>query len=251
MSKVYFIGAGPGDPELITLKGRRLLDQADVVIYAGSLVNPELLKGIKAEIHNSASMTLEEIIDVMRHAIAEGKTVVRLHTGDTAFYSAISEQIEKLRELYIEYEVIPGVSSAMAGVAVLGQELTVPEISQTVIFTRLEGRTPVPESERLGDLAKHRATLVIFLSVGMIAKVRDELMQGYPEDTPVVVIEKASWPEQKVIRGILRNIVELVINAGIKKTALIYVGASLKASELSLGKESKLYNKDFKHEYRQ
>lgn len=251
MSKVYFISAGPGDPELITLKGRRLLDQADVVIYAGSLVNPELLKGIKAEIHNSASMTLEEIIDVMRHAIAEGKTVVRLHTGDTAFYSAISEQIEKLRELYIEYEVIPGVSSAMAGAAVLGQELTIPEISQTVIFTRLEGRTPVPESERLGDLAKHRATLVIFLSVGMIAKVRDELMQGYPEDTPVVVIEKASWPEQKVIRGILRNIVELVINAGIKKTALIYVGASLKASELSLGKESKLYNKDFKHEYRQ
>ncbi|MEW6115917.1 MAG: precorrin-4 C(11)-methyltransferase [Nitrospirota bacterium] len=250
MSKVYFIGAGPGDPELITLKGRRLLDQADVVIYAGSLVNPELLKGIKAEIHNSASMTLEETIDVMRHAIAEGKTVVRLHTGDTAFYSAISEQIEKLRELYIEYEVIPGVSSAMAGAAVLGQELTIPEISQTVIFTRLEGRTPVPESERLSDLAKHRATLVIFLSVGMIAKVRDELLQGYPEDTPVVVIEKASWPGQKIVRGALKNIADIVEQKGIKKTALIYVGESLKASELSLGKESKLYDKDFKHGYR-
>jgi precorrin-4/cobalt-precorrin-4 C11-methyltransferase len=250
MSKVYFIGAGPGNPELITVKGRKLLDNADVVIYAGSLVNKELLKDIKAEIHDSSSLALDEIIEIIKSSINKDKIVVRLHTGDTSFYSAISEQLERLRELNVEYEVIPGVSSAMAGAAILGQELTIPEISQTVIFTRLEGRTPVPETERLSDLAKHKATMVIFLSVGMIKKVRDELLQGYPEDTPAVIIEKASWPEQKVVRGALKDIVELVKNAGIKKTALIYVGEALRASEKSLGKESKLYAKDFKHEYR-
>lgn len=250
MSKVYFIGAGPGDPELITIKGKKLLDNADVVIYAGSLVNPELLADIKAEIHDSSKLNLNEIIEIIKNAIGGNKTVARLHTGDTSFYSAISEQIERLRKLNIKYEVIPGVSSAMAGAAMLGQELTIPEISQTVIFTRIEGRTPVPESERLSKLAKHRATIVIFLSVGMIEKVKDELLEGYPEDTPVVVIEKATWPEQKVIRGTLKDLDALVKNAGIKKTALIYVGKSLRASSESLGKESKLYDKEFKHEYR-
>jgi precorrin-4/cobalt-precorrin-4 C11-methyltransferase len=217
---VYFIGAGPGDPELITLKGRRLLDQADVIIYAGSLVNPDLLNGVKAEIHNSASMTLDDTIMVIERAIKAGKMVVRLHTGDTAFYSAISEQIERLRKAGIEYEVVPGVSSAMAGAALLGQELTIPEISQTVIFTRIEGRTPVPEAERLGSLAKHRATMVIFLSVGMIEKVKDELMAGYPGDTPVAVVEKASWPEQKVVRGMLRDLVRLVESEGDRKSVV-------------------------------
>lgn len=250
MSKVYFIGAGPGDPELITIKGRKLLEKADVVIYAGSLLNPELLKGIKAEIFDSSKMTLGEIIELVVDSIDNGKMVVRLHTGDTAFYSAISEQIERLRELNITYEVIPGVSSAAAGAALLGQELTIPEISQSVIFTRIEGRTPVPELERLSRLAIHRATMVIFLSVGMIGKVRDELLTGYPEDTPVVVIEKVSWPEQRVARGILKDIAELVKNAGIKKTALIYVGEALRASEKSLKKESRLYHKDFRHGYR-
>jgi precorrin-4/cobalt-precorrin-4 C11-methyltransferase len=249
-TNVYFVGAGPGDPELITVKGRKALDSADVVIYAGSLVNPALLDGIKAEIFDSAKMDLDEIIAVMKFAAADDKTVVRLHTGDTSFYSAISEQIERLRELNIPYAVIPGVSSAMAGAAILGQELTIPEISQTVIFTRMEGRTPVPAAERLGSLASHRATMAIFLSVGMIEKVRDELLQGYAGDTPVVVIEKATWPEQKVVRGALQDLAGLVKDAGIRKTALIYVGESLRASETSLGKESKLYHKDFKHEYR-
>jgi precorrin-4/cobalt-precorrin-4 C11-methyltransferase len=250
MSKVYFIGAGPGDPELITIKGRKLLNSADVVIYAGSLVNPELLKGIRAEIYNSAAMTLDETTEVIKKSIAAQKAVVRLHTGDTSFYSAISEQIERLRELNIEYEVIPGVSSAVAGTAILGQELTIPEISQTVIFTRLEGKTPMPEKERLRELAKHQVTMVIFLSVGMIEKVKDELLQGYSKDTPVVIIEKATWPEQQIIRGTLKHLDILVKDAGIKKTALIYVGESLRASEESLGKRSKLYSKDFKHEYR-
>lgn len=248
--KVYFVGAGPGDPELITIKGRKLLDEADVVIYAGSLVNCELLKGIRAEIHDSAGMTLDEIIEVIRHSVEAGKMVIRLHTGDTSLYSAISEQIERLRALNIEYEVIPGVSSAMAGAAILGQELTIPEISQTVIFTRLEGRTPVPEREKMSELAKHQATMVIFLSAGMAESVRDELLQGYSGDTPVVIVEKASLPEQRVIRGKLKELVEMVKNAGIKKTALIYVGEAMKASEKSLGKESLLYHQEFKHEYR-
>jgi len=247
---IYFVGAGPGDPELITVKGRKLLDSADVVIYAGSLVNPALLNGIKAEVHDSAKMDLDGIIAIMKKWAENGKMVVRLHTGDTSFYSAISEQIERLRGLGIPYEVVPGVSSAMAGAAILGQELTIPEISQTVIFTRMEGRTPVPASERLGSLASHRATMAIFLSVGLIEKVREELLQGYPGNTPVVIIEKATWPDQKVIRGVLNDIVSLVKEAGIRKTALIYVGESLRASEASLGKESKLYHRDFKHEYR-
>ncbi|MBI4680066.1 MAG: cobalt-precorrin-4/precorrin-4 C(11)-methyltransferase, partial [Nitrospirae bacterium] len=193
---------------------------------------------------------LDEIVEIMRISTDNGRTVARLHTGDTSFYSAVSEQIERLRALNIKYEVIPGVSSAMAGAAVLGQELTIPEITQTVIFTRIEGRTSVPEMEKLSELAKHRATMVIFLSVRMIEKVREELLKGYPDITPVVVIEKASWPEQKVVRGDLKNIVELVRDADIKKTALIYVGEALKASEKSLKRESRLYHKDFKHGYR-
>jgi precorrin-4/cobalt-precorrin-4 C11-methyltransferase len=249
-TNVYFVGAGPGDPELITVKGRKALDSADVVIYAGSLVNPALLDGIRAEIFDSAKMDLDEIVAVIKKAVSDNRKTVRLHTGDTSFYSAISEQIERLRALNIPYTVIPGVSSAMAGAAILGQELTIPEISQTVIFTRMEGRTPVPAAERLGSLASHRATMAIFLSVGMIEKVRDELLQGYAGDTPVVVIEKATWPDQKVIRGALQDLAGLVKDAGIRKTALIYVGESLRASDMSLGKESKLYHKDFKHEYR-
>ena len=248
--KVYFVGAGPGDPELITIKGRKLLDHADVVIYAGSLVNPELLNGIEAEILDSSKMTLDEIMEIIKDSAQSGKKVVRLHTGDPSFYSAISEQIERLNALDIESEVVPGVSSASAGAAVLGQELTVPEVSQTVLFTRMAGRTPVPERERLGELAKHRATMVLFLSVGMIEKVQEELLEGYPENTPVAIIYKASWPEQKVIKGTLKKLVALVRSGHIEKTALIYVGEALRASDESLGKESRLYHKDFKHGYR-
>ncbi|VAX33990.1 Cobalt-precorrin-4 C(11)-methyltransferase [hydrothermal vent metagenome] len=250
MSKVYFVGAGPGDPELMTLKGRRLLEKAQLVIFAGSLVNHEIVRGLSAEVHDSSGMSLDEIIDRINRAVREGRSVVRLHTGDPAFYSAISEQIERLRALGIEYEVVPGVSSASAGAAVLGQELTIPEVSQTVIFTRLEGRTPVPETERLRDLAAHRTTMVIFLSVSMIERVREELLQGYSEDTPVAVVEKASWPEERVLYGTLGEIVRIVSDAGIKKTALIYVGDALRASRNTTGRESRLYNKDFSHEYR-
>lgn len=248
--KIYFIGAGPGDPELITVKGRKILESAGVIIYAGSLVNPEVFAGTGAEVHDSSGMTLDEIINLMRSSYENGQTVVRLHTGDTSFYSAISEQIERLRSLDIPCEVVPGVSSAMAGAAVLGQELTIPEISQTVIFTRIGGRTPVPEKEKLSDLAKINASMVIFLSAGMIEKVRDQLLEGYPESTPVIVMEKISWPGGKIIRATLADIVGKVKEAGITKTALIYVGESLRASESGTKKESKLYDKDFKHGYR-
>ncbi|MFN3740148.1 MAG: precorrin-4 C(11)-methyltransferase [Thermodesulfovibrionales bacterium] len=250
-AKVYFIGAGPGDPELLTVKGKKILDSADVIIYAGSLINPDILKGLKAELYDSAGMNLEEIIEIMRRAYHEAKVVARLHSGDVSIYSAINEQINRLKRLNIEFEVIPGVSSFQAGAAVLSQELTIPEISQTVILTRLEGRTPVPEKERLRDLARHNATMVIFLSAGLIERVQEELLQAYPKDTPFVVIEKATWPEQRIFRGRLRDLATAVKEAGIKRTALIYVGNTLGVSEEASGKESKLYNKDFKHGYRQ
>jgi len=247
---VYFIGAGPGDPELITVKGRRILEAADIVIYAGSLVNPAVLEGLKAKIYDSAPMSLDEIVGIMKGAAEKGLIVARLHTGDTAFYSAISEQIERLRGHGIAYEVVPGVSSAMAGAAALGQELTIPEISQTVIFTRLGGRTPVPEGENLAALAGHRATMVIFLSAGMIEKVVEKLLAGYPGETPCVVVEKASWPTQRIVRGSLKEIAAIAREAGIEKTALIYVGDSMRASAADLGKESRLYDRKFKHGFR-
>ncbi len=251
MAKVYFIGAGPGDPELITLKGRRIIDEAQVIIYAGSLVNPAVFDGVKAEIHNSATMSLEEIIEVMKKAVKEGKTVARLHTGDTTFYSAVTEQIDELKKLGIDYEIIPGVTSAAAATAALGQELTIPEISQTVIFTRQAGKTPVPERERLERLATHRCSMVIFLSISMIDRVMEELRKGgYPEETPVAVVYKASWPEETVVRGTIRDIAEKVKAEGITRTALILVGEALRASETELGMRSKLYHSNFQHGYR-
>ena len=246
---IYFVGAGPGDPELITVKGKKLLEAADVIVYAGSLVNPALLKGLKAASYDSARMNLDEIVDVMRKAVEAGRMVVRLHTGDTAFYSAISEQIERLSGLSIACRVIPGVSSAMAGAAILGQELTIPEISQTVIFTRLGG---VPPCRKRGACRPLPAQGID----GHIPERRDDrkgggrAAEGYPGKTPAVVIEKASWPEQKVMRGSLKDIAALARADGVEKTALIYVGDALWASLESLGKESRLYYKAFRHGYR-
>ena len=249
--KIYFVGAGPGDPELITLKGRRLLDGAGVIVYAGSLVNPALMDGVGAELHDSAGMDLDQTTEVMVRAVREGKPVVRLHTGDIAFYSAISEQIERLRELGIAFEVVPGVSSVGAAAAALGQELTIPEVSQSVIHTRMAGRTPVPDLESIESFAEHRATMAIFLSVSMMEKLIEKLrLGGYPVNTPVVVVERASWPEQRIVRGTVGDIAAKVAEEGIKKTALIFVGESLRASLENTGKESKLYHKDFKHGYR-
>ena len=238
---VHFIGAGPGDPELLTIKGKKLIDQADVIIYAGSLVNKEVLAGAKegAEIYNSATMTLEEVI--------EGKMTARVHTGDPAVFGAHREQMDELSRLGIDYDVIPGVSSFLATAAALKKEYTLPGVSQTVILTRMEGRTPMPPKEKLRDLAKHNSTMIIFLSVGMIEQLADTLKEEYREDTPVAVVYKASWEDQKIVIGNLTNIAQKVQEAGITKTALTVVGDFL-GDEYEL---SKLYDKTFTHEFRQ
>ena len=246
---VHFVGAGAGDPELITLKGRRLLDEADVIVYAGSLVNPALLSGVKAEVYDSAGMDLEAIMAVMIGASRAGKRVVRLHTGDPAIYGAIREQMQRLDQETISYEVVPGVSSALASAAALKVELTVPEVTQTVIFTRQAGRTPVPESESLARLAAIQASMCIFLSVSMMDTVVAELIKGgYPEDTPVAVVEKASWPDQHIVRGLLSDISGKIRDSQIRKTAMILVGRAL-ADEAAA--PSKLYDAGFSHEYRE
>lgn len=245
---VYFVGSGPGDPELITLKGKRLLEEADVVIYAGSLVKKGILRYVRkdAETYNSATMTLEEIMDVMVKAAKDGKRVVRLHSGDPALYSALMEQIDILEGEGIPYEVVPGVSSALAAAASLKRELTLPEVTQTVILTRLEGNTPVPPSERLSDLARHRATMCIFLSVDRIDQVVEELRRGYGDETPIAVVYRATWEDEKILTGSLEDIVGKVKEAGIRSQAVIIVGEVLKGK----GERSRLYHKDFHHGYR-
>ena len=249
MEKVYFIGAGPGDPELITIKGQRIVKEADVIIYAGSLVPKQVIDCHKegAEIYNSASMSLEEVIAVMVKAVQEEKKVARVHTGDPAIYGAHREQMDILDEYGVEYEVIPGVSSFLASAAAIKKEFTLPNVSQTVICTRIEGRTPVPERESLESLASHQASMAIFLSVHMIDRVVESLLKHYPKTTPVAIVQRATWEDQKIVLGTLETIEKKVREANINKTAQILVGNFL-------GKEyekSKLYDKYFSHEFRQ
>lgn len=246
---VYFVGAGAGDPELLTIKGKRLIDQADTVIYAGSLVNPAVLADVKpsCRVYDSAGMTLEEVLAVMQETEQQGKTTVRVHTGDASIYGAIREQLDALDELGISHQVVPGVSSFLAAAAAMQKEYTLPEVTQTVILTRMEGRTPVPPRERIEELAKHRATMIVFLSVGRIAELAERLRTAYPETTPVAVVYKASWPEEKIVMGTLLNIAEKVKAAGITKTALVTVGDFL-GDVYAL---SKLYDKTFTHAFRQ
>ena len=248
MKKVYFIGAGPGDPKLMTLRGKELVEMADVLIYAGSLVNKEVLQWRKetAEVHNSASMTLDEVIDVMEKGLAEDKLVVRVHTGDPSIYGAIREQMDRLETMGVDSEVVPGVSSFVASAAAIKKEFTLPSVSQTVICTRLEGRTPVPEAEALEKLASHQASMAIFLSVQMIDKVVERLGVHYPMTTPIAVVQRATWEDQKIVMGTLETIADKVKEANITKTAQILVGDFLGDQyELSL-----LYDKSFSHEYR-
>lgn len=243
---VAIVGAGPGDVELITLKGRRLLDEADCIVYAGSLVNKELLAGCRADIFDSQGMNLEEIVEVMAAAWRQGKRVVRLHTGDPSIFGAIKEQMQALDGLGISCYVVPGVSSAFGAAAALKAELTLPEVSQTVIITRQEGRTPVPELEKLHLLASHQATMLIFLSVSMIGTVVGELTAGgYPPHTPVAVVEKATWDDEQCISGTLADIAAKVEAAGIRKTALICVGEVF--GDAALHAVSKLYDRSFSH----
>ncbi|MBE6500191.1 MAG: precorrin-4 C(11)-methyltransferase [Methanobrevibacter thaueri] len=247
--KVIFIGAGPGDPDLITVKGRNVIEKADVIIYAGSLVNKDVLACARDDcvIHNSAYLNLEETDGIISEAVNDGKLVARVHTGDPSIYGAIGEQIRELKKHNIEYEIIPGVSSLFGTASVLEAELTLPEISQSVIITRPEGRTPKSRSESIASFSKHHATMCIFLGIGMIDKVVEELLEGYESSTPVAVVKKATWNDQQIIRGTLSDIAQKVKDANITKTAMIVVGDVLDPGEFNA---SKLYDKNFKHEYR-
>ena len=244
---IYFIGAGPGDPDLLTLKAQKIIAAADVIIFAGSLVNPKILTHARpdAEIHNSAGLKLAAQIEIMRRAAAQGKTVARLHTGDPTLYGATLEQMRELSRLEIPYSVVPGVSSAFAATAALKTELTAPGQTQTVIFTRMPGRTPVPDTERLRDLAAHRTSIVLFLSAGMIARVVDELLAaGYPLDTPVAVVYRASWADELVLRGTLKTIAAQMETAEITHQALIIISPVLAKGAAGVA-DSHLYGAAF------
>ncbi len=244
---VHFVGAGSGAVDLITVRGKNLLEKADIIIYAGSLVNPELLNYAKsdAKIYNSAKMNLDEVIEVMKQG--DAKSIVRLHTGDPCIYGAIREQMDKLSSLGIEYDVCPGVSSFCGAAAALKAEYTLPDVSQTVIITRMEGRTPVPEKEKIHLLAQHGATMVIFLSTGLLKELSEELIKGgYSIDTPAAIVYKATWPDEKVIRCTVGTLYEKAQENNVKKTALIAIGNFL-GDDYSL---SKLYDKTFTTEYR-
>ena len=247
MSIVHFIGAGPGAPDLITLRGKELIEKADLIIYAGSLVNPALLDYAKpgAEIHDSSAMTLDEVIRAMEKGSGENKDIVRLHTGDPSLYGAIREQIDRLDALGIPWDICPGVSSFFAAAAALGAEYTLPGVSQTVIISRAEGRTPVPQGEKLSVLASHGATMVLFLSAGMLDKVSQELiMGGYPPETPAAIVYKASWPDERIFRGTVGTLASM---GDVERTALVIVGNIL-GDDYEL---SRLYSPDFATGFRE
>ena len=247
---IHFVGAGPGSPDLITVRGKQYLEEADVIIYAGSLVNPQLLEYSKdvCTIHNSAKMTLEEVIAVMERAEAEGKMTVRLHTGDPCIYGAIREQMDILDEKGIAYDYCPGVSAFCGAASALNLEYTLPDISQSVIITRMEGRTPVPSKESIQSFAAHQATMVVFLSTGMLEELSRRLVEGgYREDTPAAIVYKATWPEQLCLKCTVSTLDEKAEKYGIKKTAVVLVGDAISPSDYAL---SCLYAPDFETEYR-
>ncbi len=247
---VHFVGAGSGAVDLITVRGARLLGDADVVIYAGSLVNPELLSYTKpdCQIHNSAELTLEQVIEIIKEAEASKKVTVRLHTGDSSIFGAVREQFDELDRLGIEYDVCPGVSSFCGAASSLKTEYTLPDVSQTVIITRAAGRTPVPERESIRALASHQATMVLFLSTSLTETLQAELFAGgYPKDTPVAVVYKATWPEEKILRCTVDTLHETVTQSGLKKTALIIVGNCMGGEYM----RSLLYHPGFSTEYRE
>lgn len=254
MDKIYIIGAGPGDPDLITVKGLRLLQEADVVLYTDSLVNDELIAKAKpgAEILKSAGMALEEMVALMVDRVKQGKLVARVHTGDPAMFGATMEQIALLKKEGIGYEIIPGVSSVFASAAAVGAELTIPELTQTVILTRAEGRTPVPELEKLKDLAAHHCTIALFLSATLTKRVVQELTDaGWSEETPVAVVQRATWPDQLIVRTTLANLEQDMRSNGIRSHAMILAGWALDP-RIHENEEyrSKLYDKEFTHRFR-
>ncbi|MGG1401231.1 precorrin-4 C(11)-methyltransferase [Bacillus salipaludis] len=251
--KLYIVGAGPGDPDLITVKGLQHLQEADVVLYADSLVNEELIAKAKpsAEVLKTAGMHLEEMVDIMVSRIHQGKKVVRVHTGDPAVYGAIMEQMVLLKKKGIDVEIVPGVSSVFAAAAAAQAELTIPDLTQTLILTRAEGRTPVPEREKLADLAKHHCTIALFLSATLTKKLVKELTgAGWSMDTPVAVVYKASWPDEKIVRTTLERLDEDMRANGIRKQAMILAGWALDENIHDQNYRSKLYDKTFTHGFR-
>ncbi|MBW5447607.1 precorrin-4 C(11)-methyltransferase [Cohnella sp. CFH 77786] len=252
--KIYIIGAGPGDPDLITVKGLRILQQADVVLYTDSLVNDELIARAKpeAEIVRSAGMDLEAMVRLMADRVKEGKLVARVHTGDPAVFGATMEQIALLKKEGIGCEIVPGVSSVFASAAAVGAELTIPELTQTLILTRAEGRTPVPELEQLKDLASHHCTIALFLSATLTKKVAAELREaGWSDETPVAVVQRATWPDQVIVRTTLANLDEDMRKNGIRSHAMILAGWALDPDiHANEQYRSKLYDKAFTHRFR-
>jgi precorrin-4 C11-methyltransferase len=246
--KVVFVGAGPGDPDLLTLKGQRALQQADVVVYAGSLVPEEILRHAAptAMLYNSAPLTLEEVMDRLIAAVRAGQRVVRLHSGDTSLYSAIQEQMTVLDAEGIGYEVIPGISSFQAAAAALQAELTLPEVVQTVILTRAEGQTPMPEGQSLADLAKHRATLCIFLSARLAEQVQEQLLIAYPPDTPAAIVYRVSWPDELIVLTQLDRLAEEIRRHDLTRTTLILVGPAIGGRR----NRSRLYDRNHGHIFR-
>ncbi len=247
---VNFVGAGPGAVDLITVRGMELLKKADVVIYAGSLVNPEILTYARkeAQIYNSAVMTLEEVMAVMINAYKEGKEVVRLHTGEPSIYGAVREQMDELDKEKIPYASCPGVSACFGAAAALNIEYTLPDVSQTLIITRLEGKTKVPEKEQMELLSQHGASMAIYLSAGMLKELSDRLISGgYSKDTPCAIVYKATWPEEKKIICTLENLAEKASEENITKTAIVLVGDAISHSSYD---RSKLYDPEFSTEFR-
>ena len=248
---VYFVGAGTGAVDLITVRGMRLLEKADVIIYAGSLVNPDLLDYAKkdCQIHNSAKLTLDEVIDIMKKASEEDKTIVRLHTGEPSIYGAVREQMDELDKLGIEYESCPGVSACFGAAASLNLEYTLPDISQSLIITRMEGRTKVPSRESIESFAAHQASMAIYLSTGMLDELSRRLVAGgYREDTPAALVYKATWPEEEKYICTVKTLAETAREHKITKTALVLVGDVIGHRNYE---KSRLYAPDFSTEYRQ
>jgi len=249
VSKVFFVGCGPGDPDLITIKAKKLLQKADVVVYSGSLIPEQIMKMCKkAKTFDAAKLVREEIFDILRKNAKKGKNVVRLHDGDPTIYGAIREQMDNLHKEKINSEVIPGVTSFLASAAALGSQLTLPGVTQTMIITRAEKRTKVPKREKISELAKHRATMIFYLSVQLIDNiVKEAVAGGYPKTTPVGVVYRASWPDQMIITGTLQTISKKIKDQKITRTAIIIIGDVIKPKSYEY---SKLYDKSFSHGFR-
>jgi len=247
--KVYFVGCGPGDPDLITVKAKKLLQKADVVVYSGSLIPAQIMKICKkAKTFDAAKLVREEIFDILRKNAKKGKNVVRLHDGDPTIYGAIREQMDNLHKEKINSEIIPGVTSFLASAAALGSQLTLPGVTQTMIITRAEKRTKVPKREKISELAKHRATMIFYLSVQLIDNiVKEAVAGGYPKTTPVGVVYRASWPDQMIITGTLQTISKKIKDQKITRTAIIIIGDVIKPKSYEY---SKLYDKSFSHGFR-